>query len=313
YEEYFASKPPLMQTAPIPLEGSSTVYDYCFDKAKLRWQLWTDTLPALAIPPGSLFSDLIIPTKDSARLGGDKLEGLGLGGMARRGLGVGQLEDREEIDGRLDKRKKGVYGPPPGRKAVVFVDDLNMPAKETYGAQPPIELLRQFMDYKGWYGRDNLMRAMVDTQFVAAMGPPGGGRTFVTNRYLRHFNLLALAQVSDDTLAHIFRTILDWHLTSLPFSPAVRQAAPAIIQATLFLYSQSIAKLLPTPTKSHYVFNLRDFARVVQGCMMLPPSSLPVDGSAAVLMFKRLWVHEVARVFQDRLVDDQDREWLMGQ
>ncbi|KAJ9535031.1 hypothetical protein QJQ45_029706 [Haematococcus lacustris] len=67
YEEYFASKPPLMQTAPIPLEGSSTVYDYCFDKAKLRWQLWTDTLPALAIPPGSLFSDLIIPTKDSAR------------------------------------------------------------------------------------------------------------------------------------------------------------------------------------------------------------------------------------------------------
>ncbi|GFH22159.1 uncharacterized protein HaLaN_19578 [Haematococcus lacustris] len=132
-------------------------------------------------------------------------------------------------------------------------------------------------------------------------------------RYLRHFNLLALAQVSDDTLAHIFRTILDWHLTSLPFSPAVRQAAPAIIQATLFLYSQSISKLLPTPTKSHYVFNLRDFARVVQGCMMLPPSSLPVDGGAAVLMFKRLWVHEVARVFQDRLVDDQDREWLMGQ
>ncbi|KAJ9535032.1 hypothetical protein QJQ45_029705, partial [Haematococcus lacustris] len=209
------------------------------------------------------------------------------------------------IDGRLDKRKKGVYGPPPGRKAVVFVDDLNMPAKETYGAQPPIELLRQFMDYKGWYGL-----CAARCQLGGPLPPP---LPFCSRRYLRHFNLLALAQVSDDTLAHIFRTILDWHLTSLPFSPAVRQAAPAIIQATLFLYSQSIAKLLPTPTKSHYVFNLRDFARVVQGCMMLPPSSLPVDGGAAVLMFKRLWVHEMARVFQDRLVDDQDREWLMGQ
>lgn len=73
-----------------------------------------------------------------------------------------------------------------------------------------------------------------------------------------------VAQVTNETLVAIFQTILTWHLSSGGFPQGCQQLGPGIIAATLEMYSQSIAKLLPTPTKSHYTFNLRDFARVIQ-------------------------------------------------
>ena len=53
-----------------------------------------------------------------------------------------------------------------------------MPLVEEYGAQPPIELLRQLSDQGGWYDLATMeWRSIIDTQLVGAMGPPGGGRS----------------------------------------------------------------------------------------------------------------------------------------
>jgi dynein heavy chain len=56
---------------------------------------------------------------------------------------------------------------------VLFIDDLNMPQKEKYSAQPPLEIIRQQLDEGGWYDLDSKeWKFLEDMTFIAAMGPP---------------------------------------------------------------------------------------------------------------------------------------------
>ena len=92
-------------------------------------------------------------------------------------------QTQDQLDDKFEKRRKGVYGPTPGKKFVIFIDDLNMPKKEEFGAQPPLELLRQWFDHKGWFDRkikEKPFMRIEDIILIAAMGPPGGGRSPIT-------------------------------------------------------------------------------------------------------------------------------------
>ena len=92
---------------------------------------------------------------------------------------------------------------------------------EGYGAQPPIEILRQFLDQGGWYdleNNDHTFRKFVDCLLITAMGPPGGGKSYITPRMQRHLNVVSFIESDDAILNKIFRTILNWYFTTKEFN-----------------------------------------------------------------------------------------------
>ena len=319
---------------PPPTTGS--IYDFKYDLPSNTWIPWVDSASPYVYDPKLSFAELIIPTQDSIcythlldTLVLNKKHVLMTGptgtgktvnilGHLQNGLpekyvpitlsfsaqtGANQTQDM--IDSKCEKRRKGVFGPSAGKEFIIFVDDVNMPMKEEFGAQPPIEILRQWFDNGGWFDRKALeMRKIIDIQFVCACGPPGGGRNHVTARFYRHFNVINYVDMSDSSLFLIFSTILSNFLSG-GFEETLAAEAGGLVNATVNLYNTIIEELRPTPAKPHYTFNMRDISKVFQGMLMMDRRRVQSPSQLA-----RMWVHESSRVFGDRLVNEDDKEWL---
>jgi dynein heavy chain len=328
----------------LPMPIREHFYEFSYLPEESKWKSWADMLPSYKIPDNAPYSTILVPNIYSCQfqyllellvplkkhilmcgptgtgksvyifdtitkhMNQEKFKPLCLGFSAKTSANMTQ----DIIDGKLDKRRKGVYGPPMGAQSIIFVDDLNMPEVETYGAQPPIELCRQLLDNGGWYDlKEKSWRSIIDTSMICAMGPPGGGRNGVTPRLLRHFQTFCFVEFDDQTLRRIFSTIVKSHFSmidnkGLGFDSGVKGLSDAIVEATLETYRASMANLLPTPQKSHYTFNLRDFSRIVQGVLLCNPREGFNNYSLV-----RLWTHEAYRVIGDRLVEESDREWFL--
>ena len=195
-------------------------------------------------------------------------------------------------------------GPPSGKKMIFHFDDINMPKLDLYGAQPPNELLRQLIDQGGFYDlKKYVLRNIIDCCIVASCSPPGGGRNPVSPRLFRHFHMLWMPDLSKESMQLIFQQILRGYLSLDSKVAGYGRTADNLVKASVDIYQTVRSKLLPTPAKCHYTFNLRDLSKIVQGILQMSHQKYSSE-----MDLVRLWVHEECRIFHDRLVNEKDRE-----
>jgi dynein heavy chain len=160
----------------LPVPGPGDVFAFQLTiHNKAEWTKWEDALSSNSSLPRDVFAgNMIVPTLESTRyqyimtllLQNDKpfllIGPSGTGKTVYIQDLLNSKLDKEKfahtsmffttisepvitqnaIMSRLDKRRKGVYGPPLGKKFVIFVDDINIPKKDKVNSQVQLKYIK---------------------------------------------------------------------------------------------------------------------------------------------------------------------------
>ncbi|KAF1817029.1 putative dynein heavy chain, cytosolic [Eremomyces bilateralis CBS 781.70] len=327
-----------LTTVDVPvLTDASSLIDYEVLLPRAEWTMWQNQVPAIEVNTHSVTqTDVVIPTLDTVRHeevlyswlaehkplllcgppGSGKTMTLfsalrKLPNMETVGLNFSSATTPEllvktfEQHCEYKKTLNGVILSPRqiGRWLVVFCDEINLPAPDKYGTQRAISFLRQLVEQNGfWRTTDKTWVTLDRIQFVGACNPPtDAGRTPMGSRFLRHAPLIMVDYPGQQSLLQIYGT---FNNAVLKILPSLRGHADALTKAMVQLYAESQKRFTPD-IQPHYVYSPRELTRWVRGLYeaIKPLENLSVEGLV------RIWAHEALRLFQDRLVDEDERNW----
>eukprot|EP00927_Polykrikos_kofoidii_P026243 TRINITY_DN23401_c0_g4_i1.p1 TRINITY_DN23401_c0_g4~~TRINITY_DN23401_c0_g4_i1.p1 ORF type:complete len:2209 (-),score=513.79 TRINITY_DN23401_c0_g4_i1:103-6207(-) len=195
-----------------------------------------------------------------------------------------------------------------GKWVVVFCDECNLPEADKYNTQKVIMFIRQITEYGGYYRPSDRQWINVErVQFLGACNPPTDpGRHPMSDRFLRHAPVIWVDYPGPDSLKQIYGT---FNRGMMKLQPQLPKTMADAMTNVMVAFWRDNSRKFTSDMQPHYLYSPRELTR--WKVALHEAIKHMSDMTEEVLI--RLVIHEALRIFVDRIVFAEEKEWAESQ